>query len=120
MKLMTLTSILLVLSFLIVPSTYADCKRDKLGDVYCGKGKCEQDKTGKVFCTKYQFGDAIKDTSGKVVCGKGQCIAGLNVNDYFCSTIDGGGANVDRLGTVKCYGGCEKASPIMCESKRGY
>jgi hypothetical protein len=33
--------------------------------------------------------------------------------------VEGGGADRDRLGEPKCYGGCEKASALMCEAQEG-
>lgn len=107
------------LTVLAVNGVVADCKTDRFGDVYCGKGKCETDKEGKVYCSRYQFGDAVIDKYGNVICGKGRCLPSSDFNDYFCSRTDGGGAGVDHLGAVKCYGGCEKASPAMCESEKG-
>lgn len=110
----------LILCLLIVPQTvFADCALDRFGDVYCGMGKCVQDKAGAIFCSKYQFGDAVVDKYGNAVCGKGQCLSSTEFNDYFCSTAEGGGAQLDSSGLVKCYKACEKASIEMCESEKG-
>lgn len=98
---------------------FAECEINRFGEVYCGRGECRQDKAGDVFCSKYQFGDAILDELGNVVCGKGQCLSDIKFNDIYCSTVEGGGANRDRSGAIKCYGGCEKASALMCESEKG-
>jgi len=98
---------------------YAACEIDRFGVVYCGRGNCAKNEAGEVFCSKYQFGHAMIDKLGNVVCGKGECVASVKFNDYYCSTVENGGANRDRFGEVKCYGGCEKASASMCESSAG-
>ena len=100
-------------------SAMAACETDRAGVVYCGRGHCAQDKAGNIHCSKYLFGDAVLDDHGNVLCGKGQCVAGTKFKDYHCSTIESGGADRDRFGEVKCYGGCEKASVLMCESQQG-
>jgi len=97
----------------------AECKTDNFGVVYCGRGNCEQDRVGNVFCSKYLFGDALLTEKGNVVCGKGRCLLSVKFNDIYCSSVESGGANRDRFGEVKCYGGCEKASALMCESQEG-
>lgn len=97
----------------------AECEINRFGEVYCGRGECKQDKVGDIFCSKYQFGDALLDELGNVVCGKGQCLSDIKFNDIYCSSVEGGGANRDRSGAIKCYGGCEKASALMCESEKG-
>lgn len=97
----------------------AACETDRMGVVYCGRGDCAQDKAGNVFCSKYLFGEALVDQHGKVVCGKGECVASTKFKDYYCSAKESGGANRDRFGEVKCYGGCEKASELMCENQLG-
>jgi len=108
--------ILLVGSHQIV---FAECEPDRFGVVYCGRGECATDKAGNVFCSKYLFGHAILDEHGSVVCGKGQCLLSIKFNDIYCSAVESGGANKDRSGEVKCYGGCEKASALMCENQEG-
>ena len=97
----------------------AACETDRFGEVYCGRGGCALDKKGNVFCSKYIYGKAVVDSFGVVVCGKSQCLSNVQFNEYYCSTIEGGGAKLDRFGAVKCYGGCEKATPAMCESEKG-
>lgn len=116
-----MTKIFLFFILFILSANYAiaDCRTDKFGEVYCGKGKCEIDKDGKVLCSKYRYGDAVINKYGNVVCGKGKCRTGQDFNDYFCSKIEDGGASVDHFGVVKCYGGCEQASSSMCESEKG-
>jgi hypothetical protein len=111
--------ILIVLLLVLNQNLFAACERDRFGEVYCGLGKCAQDKEGHIFCSKYLHGDAINDKYGNVVCGKGQCLPSTDFNESFCSVIEGGGASSDREGHIKCYGGCEKASPTMCEQVKG-
>ena len=100
-------------------SVYAACDTDRFGVVVCGRGDCAKDKAGYVFCSKYLFGGARLDQYGNVVCGKGQCLASVKFKDSYCSAVESGGADVDRFGVVKCYGGCEKASTLMCENQQG-
>ena len=94
----------------------AACDTDRFGVVYCGRGDCAKDKEGNVFCSKYFYGDALTDKYGDVVCGKSQCLPSVKFKDFYCSTVEGGGTKLDRLGAVKCYGGCEKATSSMCEN----
>jgi hypothetical protein len=100
-------------------NAFAACETDRFGVVYCGRGDCAKDRTGAVFCSKYLFGDARLDEHGNVVCGKGQCVESVKFPDFYCSTIESGGAKRNRMGEVKCYGGCEKASALMCENEAG-
>jgi len=100
-------------------SVFAACETDRLGVVFCGRGDCAKDRLGNVSCSKYFYGDALMDKNGDIVCGKSQCLSGTKFDDFYCSTVEGGGAKLDRLGNVKCYGGCEKASASMCESEQG-
>ena len=100
-------------------SVFAACETDRFGVVFCGRGDCAKDRQGNVFCSKYFYGDALMDKHGNIVCGKSQCLFGAKFDDFYCSTVEGGGAKLDRLGDVKCYGGCEKASSSMCESEQG-
>jgi hypothetical protein len=54
---------------------------------------------------------------GTVVCGKGECKQN-SFGTVYCSTIQGGGAAVSNMGSIKCLGGCEQASEWMCEQGR--
>ena len=112
-------NLFLILIVCLANNVTADCMADRFGEVYCGRGKCVQDNEGKVSCSRYQFGDAIINKYGKAVCGKGRCLMGNDFNNYVCSVVEGGGAEINNLGVVKCYGGCEKASAMMCESNKG-
>jgi len=100
-------------------SALAACQTNRSGEVICGLGPCAQDKEGDVYCSKYLHGDAVIDKYGHVICGKGQCLSSSDFNAFFCSSVDGGGASLNRFGIVKCYAGCEKASPSMCETVKG-
>jgi hypothetical protein len=111
--------LLLILLVTFQKTVFAACDTDRFGVVVCGQGDCAKDRQGNVFCSKYFFGDALKDKNGNIVCGKSQCISGTKFDDFYCSTQEGGGAKLDRLGDVKCYGGCEKASSLMCENVKG-
>lgn len=112
----------LLLVFLLAgfqQTALAGCETNRFGEVYCGRGECARDKAGDVFCSKYLFGHAHLDNHGNVVCGKGQCVASIKYPDFYCSAVESGAAMRDRQGEVKCYGGCEKASAMMCEKEKG-
>lgn len=100
-------------------TVHAACETDRFGVVYCGRGDCAKDREGNVYCSMYFYGDALMDKNGDVVCGKSQCLPSVKFDDFYCSTIEGGGTKLDRMGFVKCYGGCEKASSSMCENEKG-
>jgi hypothetical protein len=103
----------------IQQNVFAACLTDRYGEVYCGRGNCALDKHGKVSCSRYLFGDAVLNKEGNTVCGKGKCVLRERFDDFYCSSIETGGAAIDRLGAVRCYGGCELASASMCESVKG-
>jgi hypothetical protein len=111
--------LLLILLFSAQQAAQAACAKNRFGEVYCGRGDCALDSAGDVFCSKYQFGHAFLNKEGNVVCGKGQCAESVRFKDFYCSVVEGGGADRDRLGEPKCYGGCEKASALMCEAQEG-
>ena len=111
--------LLLILLVSSQQTAYAACETDRFGVVFCGRGDCAKDKAGNVFCSKYLFGGARLDKHGNVVCGKGHCLPSVKFKDSYCSAVESGGADLDRFGVVKCYGGCEKASALMCESEAG-
>ena len=105
---------------LLVAATAAnaagDCIKNQDGDVVCGKGQCAIDQYGKVFCAK-AGGGAMKDSYGDVKCGVGLC-ATDDLGQIKCSQKAGGGAATDSYGKVKCLGGCQSASPRLCEIAR--
>ena len=111
--------LLFILFFSSQQIALAACETDRFGVVYCGRGECAKDRTGNVFCSRYLFGDARLNEHGNVVCGKGQCVESVKFPDFYCSAIESGGAKRNRMGEVKCYGGCEKASALMCENEVG-
>jgi len=111
--------LLVVLLFGFQQTALAACETDRFGEVYCGRGDCAKNRAGDVFCSKYLYGSALLDEHGNVVCGKGQCVESVKFPDYYCSVTESGGAKRNRLGEVKCYGGCEKASASMCENEKG-
>lgn len=113
-------SILVLLILLgIHQSVFAACEINRFGDVYCGRGNCALDKNGNVSCSRYFLGDAVLNKQGNAVCGKGKCVLSTKFDNFYCSAIESGGAAVDRLGIVRCYGGCEPASASKCESTKG-
>ena len=78
---------------------------------------CAEDEQGNIVCSKSGSGDAFADRSAKqIVCGKGHCQI-----DYYrkgiisCAKTEDGVAAYDRQGKVVCSGGCEPATPDMCE-----
>jgi len=93
-----------------------DCIKNQDGNVVCGEGQCAVDQYGKVFCAK-AGGGAMKDSYGDVKCGVGLC-ATDDLGQIKCSQKAGGGAATDSYGKVKCLGGCQSASPRLCEVAR--
>ena len=67
---------------------------------------------GKTYCSKYPGGGAVVFAS-RSVCGKGQCIV-EPATGAWCSKMVGGGAAKRPGPSVKCPGGCERASKSMC------
>ena len=98
------------------PVNAADCIKNQEGNVVCGKGRCETDQYGKVLCAK-EGGGAIRDQYGEVKCGVGYC-AKDDLGQIRCSTKPGGGAATDSSGKVKCLGGCQNATPQLCQEAR--
>lgn len=111
-----LASIGLLVMVLVLPTiTFAECLKDRYGEVYCGAGRCLSDSNGIVWCSRYYDGDAERTSEGQVVCGKGQCTKrsdGL----VLCSTEVGGAVLIDSNGSVRCYSQCEPATVEMCEN----
>ncbi len=97
--------------------TFADCLKDRYGDVFCGAGRCQSDSNGIVLCSRYYDGDAARTSDGQVVCGKGQCTKRSD-GSVFCSTEIGGAVLIDSNGNVRCYGQCVPATVEMCENTR--
>jgi hypothetical protein len=104
-------SAILVVSVLIT-TAYADCVKNRDGNVMCGEGSCIKDRGGKVYCTG--LGGGIQaDNSDKIYCGIGECVIdGSEI--VWCSVIQGGGAATDSHEKVKCYGGCERGKRELC------
>src|SRR5579872_6764332 len=92
----------------------ADCIKNQDGNVVCGEGQCAMDQHGKVFCAK-AGGGAMMDQQGNVKCGVGYC-ASDDSGHLKCSRKAGGGAMTDSNGKVKCLGGCQSATPRLCDA----
>lgn len=93
------SSVALFLCILSQPTTsYADCAKDYIGNVYCAA---------------QPLGGAKVDSIGNVQCGKGQCRQD-SIGNVYCSKVAGGGAEKDSIGVVRCLGGCDQASQSMC------
>jgi hypothetical protein len=113
-----LASIGLLVMVLVIPTiTFADCLKDRSGEVYCGAGRCLSDSNGIVLCSRSYDGDVERTSNGQVICGKGQC-AKRSDGIVFCSTEVGGAVLIDSNGSVRCYGQCEPATVEMCENTR--
>ena len=77
---------------------------------------CAQDEQGNIVCSKYGGGDAFVHASKQIVCGKGHCQIDYHKKAAIsCAITEDGVAAYDREGRVVCSGGCELASPQMCE-----
>lgn len=94
---------------------YADCLKDRRGEVYCGGGECIRDQSGIVWCSRFYQGGAEVDHQGNGRCGKGRCVKDVR-GRIFCSSKIGGNALRDSRGHVRCYGRCEPAEAKWCEN----
>jgi hypothetical protein len=95
------------------PVLAGDCIRDVDGQVFCGRGSCAVDQSGKAFCAR-PGGDVARSQYGYVLCGIGRCAVD-DEGRVKCSSIPAGGATRDSYGKVRCAGGCQDASPQLCE-----
>jgi len=75
-------------------------------------GSCHLDSISRPVCAPPN-GGISEDSIGRVVCGKGQCVKN-RIGRIVCSTVPGGGAILDSIGTPRCVGGCEDASEQYC------
>ena len=75
-------------------------------------GGCLLDSIDRPVCAPPN-GGISRDSIGRVVCGKGQCVKD-RIGRVACSTVPGGGAIPDSIGTPRCVGGCEEASEQNC------
>ena len=107
----------LAVLWVLASTASADCATDSRGEVYCGGGACRADREGTVWCSRYYKGGAERTRDGTVVCGKGQC-AKDSRGRIFCSSEVAGAVLIDSAGRVRCYGGCERATPQHCEHTR--
>ena len=96
---------------------FAECLKDRSGEVYCGAGQCQIDRNGVVRCSRYYDGSAERTSDGHVLCGKGQCVTRSD-GTVFCSSEIGGAVLLDSRGNARCYGQCEPATEEMCENTR--
>lgn len=113
-----LASALLFVTTLMVPTLmFAECLKDRSGEVYCGAGQCQIDRNGVVRCSRYYDGSAERTSDGHVLCGKGQCVTRSD-GTVFCSSEIGGAVLLDSRGNARCYGQCEPATEEMCENTR--
>jgi hypothetical protein len=106
---------LLLSALLTATVTFADCKKDLYGQVFCGAGRCLVDKDGLVWCSRHYDGGAAITLDGQVLCGIGRCAKDKH-GQIFCSSEIGGAVLVDSRGRVRCFGQCEPATRNNCES----
>ena len=111
MKLKWLITVVVLLTSSVL---HANCMRETFGDTICGQGPCSNDRNGKVFCAAERDGTAARDDQGEIVCGVGRCVQDILSGQIMCSREPGGDA-VRTLDGVKCFGGCEPATPAYCE-----
>ena len=79
-------------------------------------GGCLLDAIGRPVCAPPNGGIA-EDSIGRVVCGSGQCVVD-GIGRVLCSSVPGGGAIVDSIGSPRCVGGCEEATERTCVAPR--
>jgi hypothetical protein len=108
--------VVLVTLILSPAGAYADCAKDRTGEVYCGAGACISDRNGIIWCSRYYDGGAQRTRKGKVLCGRGQCVRDSH-GIVFCSSQVGGSALRDSRGQVRCFGQCEPARAEWCENR---
>jgi len=75
-------------------------------------GKCLLDSVDRPICAP-PHGDIAPNSIGYAVCGRGQCVKD-GIDRVLCSKEAGGGAIIDRIGRVRCVGGCEEAKESLC------
>ncbi|MBV5329957.1 MAG: hypothetical protein JZU65_20420 [Chlorobium sp.] len=62
-------------------------------------------------------GGVAKDLIGQVMCGPGQCVRDI-IGTVYCSSVPGGGATIDIIGTPVCVGGCVRGTAEYCQNPR--
>ncbi len=100
---MNIFTLFFLLSTLSIKVAHAECVKNLYGKVICGEGLCKKDSHGKVLCAS-MGGDAILDCYREVLCGVGKCEKD-NLGKVWCSKQQGGGAERESHGEVKCLGG---------------
>ena len=106
---------LVTLTLWLAPGAYANCLKDRSGEVYCGGGQCARDREGIIWCSRFYHGGAEITREGDVLCGRGQCVK-TSRGQIFCSAKISGSAVKDSRGRVRCYGECEPAQAASCEN----
>jgi len=76
--------------------------------------RCMRDAEGELYCAQWDMGVAVRDGEGGIVCAPGACVRSSDVDpDWFCSSEEGGWANVNLEGPV-CQGGCQSPDQNSC------
>jgi hypothetical protein len=76
--------------------------------------RCMRDAEGELYCAQWDMGVAVRSGEGDIVCAPGACVRASDVNpDWFCSSEEGGWANVTPEGPV-CQGGCQSPDQGSC------
>ena len=76
--------------------------------------RCMRDAEGELYCAQWDMGVAVRDGEGDIVCAPGACVRSSDVDpDWFCSSEEGGWANVTDEGPV-CEGGCQAPDQDSC------
>ena len=94
---------------------FAECLKDPLGQVVCGRGRCIADVRGRVFCARSRYGAVVTTVNGVVLCGKGDCVSTMK-GQWYCSTAEDGSVYKDWDGSIRCEDSCEPASVANCEA----
>ncbi len=76
--------------------------------------RCMRDAEGELYCAQWDMGVAVRDGEGDIVCAPGACVRADDADpDWFCSSEEGGWANVTPEGP-ECEGGCESPDQNNC------
>jgi hypothetical protein len=105
-----------IVALAVVTQVNADCVKNEYGKHACGKGQCQLSQYGKAYCAQ-EGGGAINGLYDNVLCGIGYCIKD-DLNQVWCSMVQGGEAYIDTNGKVVCTGGCEAGSSSRCVEAR--
>jgi hypothetical protein len=74
---------------------------------------CLTSMVGQIICPPPN-GSITSDARGVALCGYGECLQDAR-GQWICSREPGGHVGRTAVGQVACTGGCDAASPALCE-----